>query len=88
MASNATVTETCGEDGLLWHFPLSDATPGGIAQEVMHGWNGEYGNDADLVASGGNLHAMGSGSSVRFPTDNPQGACMNCCLAEISLFAA
>lgn len=76
MASNATVTETCGEEGLLWHFPLSDATPGGIAQEVMHGWNGEYGNDDTLVASGSNLHALGDGSVRFLNATSTQGSCM------------
>lgn len=69
MASSATVSETCSEEGLLWWYPLDDATAGGSARELVNGWNGTYADNLDpnnglqTVAGGPALSATGFGSA-------------------------
>lgn len=62
MASNATVTETCGTAGGLWHFPLNDAVPGGVATEVISGRNGVY-IDSETIGGSSSIYVLGSGST-------------------------
>jgi len=47
MASSATLTERCSEEGLLWWYPLDDTSPGGTARELVNGWDGTYANSVD-----------------------------------------
>jgi hypothetical protein len=62
MASNATVTETCNEAGLIFHFPLYSPQRGEPAVELVADRNGLY-SDTATIEPGDNLHVLGIGST-------------------------
>lgn len=77
MSSDATIVDECEEEaGLLFWYPLDDATPGGLARELVGGYNGRYSDD--YVGGGPALSLYGTGSA--FFSDF--GGYMLCALSE------
>ncbi|KGQ19940.1 putative phage tail protein [Lysobacter dokdonensis DS-58] len=57
-SGNVVVVEN--EEGLIFHYPLDDYAPGGVAREVVGGYNGVY--SSTNVAGGPILSLGGTGS--------------------------
>lgn len=65
MSAGGSADMDCTEAGLRFHFPCSNAISGGVADELVNGYNGIYSprfGPTDTVVPGDDLNVYGTGS--------------------------